>query len=59
MPAESVLPESELRSLVLQRIEDRRLPILLSTHIDAGYGAGVRCVLCDQPISPPTRSSMT
>jgi hypothetical protein len=51
MPAEPVLPESELRSRVLQRIEDGRLPVVLSTAIYAGYGKGVQCDLCDQPIA--------
>ncbi len=51
MPTEPTLPESELRSRALQRIEDGRLPIMLSTRIDAGYGAGVQCDLCDQPIA--------
>jgi hypothetical protein len=51
MPTEPVLPESELRSRVQQRIDDGRLPVVLSTHIDAGYGAGGRCDLCDQPIA--------
>jgi len=52
MPTEPVLPESELRSRVLERIADGRLPIALSSHIDAGYGVGAQCVLCDQPIAP-------
>jgi hypothetical protein len=34
MPTEPVLPENELRSGVLQHIEDGRLPLMLSTHID-------------------------
>jgi len=48
MPTEPVLSETELRSRVLQRMEDGRLPLILSTRIDAGYGAGDRCDLCDQ-----------
>ena len=51
MPTEPVLPESELRSRALQRIGDGRLPVVLSTRIDAGYGTGIRCDLCDQPIA--------
>jgi hypothetical protein len=51
MPTEPVLPESELRDRVLQRIEEGRLPILLSTSIEAGYGQGRECDLCDQPIA--------
>jgi len=50
MPTEPVLPESELRARVVQRIESGRLPLVLSTHIEAGYGSGGLCVLCDQPI---------
>ena len=51
MPTKPALTESELRSRVLQRIENGRLPLMLSTGIDAGYGEGVRCDLCDQPIT--------
>ncbi|MBV9726633.1 MAG: hypothetical protein JO299_15845 [Gammaproteobacteria bacterium] len=51
MPTEPVLPTTELRARVLERLEDGRLPVMLSTRIDAGYGAGERCVVCDQPIS--------
>jgi len=52
MPTEPVFTESDLRSRVLQRIEDGRLPFMLSTNIEAGYGAGGRCDLCDHPIAP-------
>lgn len=51
MPTEPVLPESELRSRAVQRIEDGRLPLMLSTRIDAGYGAEDQCDLCDQRIA--------
>ena len=51
MPTEPVLPESELRPRVLKAIEDRRLPLVLSTTIYAGYGQGVQCDLCEQPIA--------
>ena len=51
MPNEPVLPESELHSRVLQRIEASRLPLDLSTNILAGEGAGVQCDLCDQVIT--------
>ena len=51
MPTEPVLPESELRSRALERIEDGRLPLFLPPHIDAGYGTGVQCGLCEQPIA--------
>ena len=51
MPTEPVLPVNELRSLVQQHIEGGRLPVMLSTRIDAGYGAGVQCDLCGQQIT--------
>ena len=51
MPTEPVLPESELRACALERIADGRLPLVLSTRIDAGYGAGLPCDLCSQPIA--------
>ena len=51
MPTEPVLNARELVFRVLQRIEDGRLPLMLSARIDAGYGAGDRCDLCDQPIA--------
>jgi hypothetical protein len=51
MPTEPVLPENELRSRVLLRLEDGRLPLMLATRIDAGYGAGAQCVICDLPIA--------
>jgi len=51
MPAEPVLPESELRSRAQQCIEDGRLPLMLSTHIYAGDGTGELCELCDRPIA--------
>ncbi|HYX73235.1 MAG TPA: hypothetical protein VE819_00945 [Steroidobacteraceae bacterium] len=35
----------------MQRIETGRLPLVLSTHIDASYGTGALCALCDQPIA--------
>jgi len=45
------MPESELRARVIQRIEDGRLPLVLSTRMNAGYGTGVQCDLCDQSIA--------
>ena len=51
MPTEPVLPESELRFRVLQHIDGGRLPVMLSTRIDAGYGTRAPCALCEQPIA--------
>jgi hypothetical protein len=50
MPTGPLLPESELRARVLQYIEDGRLPVVFSTTMHAGYGRGVQCDLCNQPI---------
>ena len=52
MPTEPVLPESELRLRAIERIDDGRLPCVFATRIDAGYGTGVVCNLCDQAIAP-------
>jgi hypothetical protein len=52
MPTDPVLPENELRLRVLQRIDDGRLRCVLSTKIDAGYGTGEQCEVCDQAIAP-------
>jgi len=51
MPTDAVLPESELHARVLQRLADGRLPLALSTRIDAGYGRSYLRALCDQPIA--------
>jgi hypothetical protein len=45
------LPESELRSRVLQHIQNGKLPTVFSTVIYASYGQGIDCDLCDQPIA--------
>ena len=52
MPTEPVLPEADLRTRAAERIENGRLPLLLSTTIYAGYGEGAECDLCDQAIAP-------
>ena len=36
---------------MLQRIEDGRLPVILSATIFAGYGLGFQCAVCDQLIA--------
>ena len=50
MPIERVLPESELRARVIERIKDGRLPVVLPIRINAGYGTGLPCDLCDRPV---------
>ena len=51
MPTESRIPQSELLVRVQQRINDRRLPLVLSSQISAGYGTGRHvCQVCDESI---------
>ena len=52
MTSEPALPENDLHSRVLQRIEEGRLPVALSNTIHAGYGQEAQCDLCDQSIAP-------
>ncbi len=52
MPTQSVLPEDEVRLLAQQRIEGGRLPLMRPDHINAGYGSGDTCCVCDQSIDP-------
>ena len=51
MPTESQLRDTALRLRVRERIADGRLPVMVPTRIDAGYGSGHLCVACDQPIT--------
>jgi hypothetical protein len=51
MPIESQLRDTALRLRVRERIEDGRLPVMVPTRIDAGYGSGHVCVACDQAIT--------
>jgi hypothetical protein len=44
MPIESQLRDTALRLRVRERIEDGRLPVMVPTRIDAGYGSGHVCV---------------
>jgi hypothetical protein len=50
VPTEDVLPESELRLRVKQRIREGRLPVTLVTLINGGCGAGQACPVCDEPV---------
>ena len=51
MPTESRIPQSDLLVRVQQRINDRRLPLVLSSQISAGYGTGRHvCQVCDESI---------
>lgn len=51
MPTEAVLPESDLRSRVQQRILEGRLPLTFVTPVNAGFGVGQVCAVCDTPVT--------
>jgi hypothetical protein len=51
MATGATLLESELRLRVLRRIDDGRLPVALVSVIDASYGSGKVCCVCDRPIT--------
>ena len=52
MPTESQIRDRELRSRVRKRIENGRLPLILSRDIAAGHGSGKNtCAACDQLIT--------
>src|SRR5689334_5296859 len=50
MPCGSSTSLNGLRSLAHVLITDRRLPVVPSTAVNAGYGTGNVCRLRDQPI---------
>jgi hypothetical protein len=52
MRTETVLPESELRLRAQERMADGRLPVRMVTLIEASYGRGNVCCVCDRPITP-------
>jgi len=51
MPTEAVLPESELRARVQERIKEGRLPVQFITLINGGFGGGQTCTVCDKPVT--------
>jgi hypothetical protein len=52
MPNAPALGDEELRARVRQRIEQGRLPVVVSTELWAGYGTGAPCSGCTEPIAP-------
>lgn len=50
MPYGSRLSEEDLRSIARQLISDGRLPVIFSENLFGGYGSGLPCCLCEQPI---------
>ena len=51
MPVGCTLPDDELRSRARERIDSGRLPLAISTFVDAAFGTGNTCRLCDEPIT--------
>jgi hypothetical protein len=52
MPERPTLPEEELHERALTLIKEGRLPANPPNQVWGGYGKGVHCSLCDQPIQP-------
>jgi hypothetical protein len=52
MPYGSRTSEHQLRSMAHERISDGRSPVMFPPAINAGYGSGAECRLCEQPIEP-------
>lgn len=44
--------EKELRPIARERITHGRLPLRASSRFWGGFGTGVTCALCDEPIQP-------
>ena len=51
MATESQLRDT-LRVHIRQQIENGLLPVFIPETIHAGYGAGIQCFACHQPITP-------
>jgi hypothetical protein len=50
MPTESQLRDATLRTLIRERIGAGHLPLMLSRTISVGFGSGLDCLGCRQPI---------
>jgi len=50
MPQGRSLPDDSLRSMTRERIADGRLPVIFPHSIQAGYGSGAICRVCELPI---------
>jgi len=51
MPTESQLRDASLRVFIRQRIDDGRLPVMLSRTISVRTGSGLECLACGQAIT--------
>lgn len=52
MPHGPHVSEDSLRSIARQRIAAGLLPVIFPRSLQAGYGSGKHCCLCEQPIEP-------
>ena len=50
MPTESQLRDAALRASIGQRIDEGRLPLILTKTIGVGFGSGIECIACGQVI---------
>lgn len=50
MPTESQLRDATLRTLIRERIGAGNLPLMLARTISVGFGSGLDCLGCRQPI---------
>lgn len=50
MPFGPRMSDESLRSMAHERIADGRLPVIFPPSMQAGYGSGTTCRLCEQPI---------
>jgi len=50
MPTESQLRDASLRAFIRRRIDDGRLPAILSKTISVSFGSGLECLACGEPI---------
>jgi len=52
MPTESQLSDTALRAFIGQRLDEGRLPLILTKTIGVGFGSGIECVACGHVIKP-------
>lgn len=50
MPTEAQLRDVALRAFIAQRIDEGRLPVILTKTIGVGPGSGAECIGCGQTI---------
>ena len=51
MPTESQLSDTALRTFIAQRLDEGRLPLVLTKTIGVGFGSGAECLACGQTIT--------